>query len=110
MCPRDRSVLIFFATHQGLLGDRTGDTVKQTIYGSSFALVTLVETRGIEPLTPALQRWNRVPVRSFSAGDGWSAVSVLDRGDPGGVARLWHGRTRSLNQGEHIQQSGTRPS
>ena len=26
----------------------------------------------------------------FSAGDGGSVVSVLDRGDPGGVARLWH--------------------
>jgi hypothetical protein len=52
--------------------------------------VIKVRTRGIEPLTPALQRWNRVPARDFCAGDGGSAVSVVDRGDPGGVARLWH--------------------
>ena len=44
--------------------------------------------------SPALQRWNRVPGRSFSAGDGGSPLPGRDRGGPGRVARLWNVRVR----------------
>jgi hypothetical protein len=40
----------------------------------------LVETRGIEPLTPALQMWIRVRGRSFYRGRGRTRGAVVDPG------------------------------
>ena len=68
-----------------------------------FTLLSVVETRGIEPLTPALQMWIRTGRQGSVAGRWQSALPATDRGEPGPMARMWHaGPCSSTHAGSRV--------